>query len=72
MALFHLKDAYRKFQLDGKRKEIIHQISKEVENLERNDFYYSVKADNFLDLASINKEKHQLYEKFLLDAHKLF
>lgn len=72
MAMFHLKDAYRKFQLEEKRKEIIHQISKEVEDLERNDFYYSVKADNFLDLASINKENHELYEKFLLDAHKLF
>lgn len=67
-ALFHLKDIYKKMNLEKKREEVIHRISKDLEKMEKQGDYFSIKADNLLDLGSLNANNPKIAEKYFLEA----
>lgn len=77
ICLTHLKDVYKRLNLEEKRKEIINRLANEIELLDKNAVYYTTKAINLIDLGSTTssnpKKAIEYYQEAmtLLESNKI-
>ena len=71
ICLTHLKDVYKRLNLEEKRKEIINRLANEIEFLDKNAVYYTTKAINLIDLGSTNSSNPKKAIEYYQEAMSL-